>query len=122
MMWNEIIMAFKQFEYKRIEILTNKYIQSNRPPIEIRDQIDLGFRIENQSVIIFEIRPLWDNSSKKIEEMVAKATFVKSQNIWKIYWQRADLKWHRYDPLPEVEHFEQFLEAVDKDENCCFWG
>jgi len=115
-------MAFAQFELKRIEALTDEFLESRRPPLEIRDRVDLAFRIEKQSVIIFEIRPIWDNPTEKIDEMIAKATFVKTQNVWKIYWQRADLKWHSYEPLPEVERIEQFLEAVDEDDYCCFWG
>ncbi|MBI9019113.1 MAG: DUF3024 domain-containing protein [Phycisphaerae bacterium] len=115
-------MSFTQFERKRIEALTDEFIESRRPPAELRDKIDLGFRLEKQSVIIFEIRPVWNDPSKVIEPMVAKATYVKRQNAWKIYWQRADMKWHSYDPLPEVEHFEEFLEAVGADDYCCFWG
>ena len=57
-----------------------------------------------------------------IEEAVAKATYVKSRGIWKIYWQRADLKWHRYDPGPEVKTLEEFLEVLEKDEYACFYG
>lgn len=31
-----------------------------------------------------------------MESPVAKATYVKTQNIWKVYWMRADLRWHAY--------------------------
>jgi hypothetical protein len=115
-------MAFDQFTYKRIETLTDEFIQKRRPPVDIRDQVDLSFRIDDQSVVIFEIRPLWDNPAEKIEGMIAKSTFVKSKKVWNIYWQRSDLKWHRYDLDSEVERFEEFLEVVDKDECCSFWG
>ncbi|MGH8716972.1 MAG: DUF3024 domain-containing protein [Burkholderiales bacterium] len=39
-------------------------------------------------------------SSRNIGRLhpVAKATYVKAQDVWKVFWQRADLKWHRYDP------------------------
>ena len=59
---------------------------------------------------------------QKIEEAVAKATYVKSKKVWKVYWQRADLKWHRYDPHPEVNSIEEFLDVVERDEHCCFYG
>lgn len=49
-------------------------------------------------------------------------TYVRTQGVWKIFWQRADLKWHGYEPLAEVAAIEDFLEAVDKDEYHCFWG
>ena len=53
---------------------------------------------------------------------MAKATYVKKQNVWKVYWQRADLKWHRYDPDPEVPSLQAFLDLVDRDEHACFFG
>ena len=69
-----------------------------------------------------EIRAMWNNPNEKIEESVAKARYVKSSDIWKIYWQRADLKWHSYEPDPEVKTLEEFLKVVERDEYCCFYG
>jgi hypothetical protein len=34
----------------------------------------------------------------------------------------AVLKWHRYDPDPEVKSIEEFLALVEKDEYGCFFG
>jgi hypothetical protein len=51
----------------------------------MRAQLDIGYRIEKQSVIIFEIRPDWMDPKKKVENNVAKATFVKKDNHWKVY-------------------------------------
>ena len=78
--------------------------------------------MKGQSVEIFEIRPLWNDPRQKIEEAVAKATYVKKQNVWKVYWQRADRRWHRYDPDPEVDTLKAFLGLVDRDEYGCFFG
>ena len=39
-----------------IEIMEN-FTEERRPPTEIRDELDLSYKIENQSIIIFEIRP-----------------------------------------------------------------
>ena len=103
-------MAFEQFTYKRIEALTDEFVERRRPPVELRQQVDLLFRIENQSVIIFELRPQWNDPTNIQECMVAKTTFVRSQKIWKVYWQRADLKWHLYEPVAKVKQFEDFLE------------
>jgi len=65
---------------------------------------------------------LWNNPKEKIEEPVAKVTYLKSQNLWKVYWQRADLKWHRYDPDPEVDSIADFIKIVECDEFGCFFG
>lgn len=115
-------MAISEFEIKKCEKLVSEYVERHRPPPYMRNEIDLAYRIENQSVEIFEIRPWWKNPEKKIEESIAKATYVKSRGIWKIYWQRADLKWHLYEPQPEVASLEAFLDVIEKDEYACFYG
>lgn len=115
-------MALSEFEIKKCEKLVGEFIEKRRPPPHIRKELDLGYRVKGQSVEIFEIRPLWREPDKKIEEAVAKTTYVKSRKTWNVYWQRADLKWHRYDPNPEVGSLEEFLEIVDRDEYACFFG
>ena len=115
-------MAISEFEIKRCEKLVGAYVEKHRPPTHIRNQVDLSFRVKDQSIEIFEIRPLWNNPDKKIEAMQAKTTYVKKTGRWKVYWQRADLKWHSYQPTPEVDILEDFLALVDKDEHHCFRG
>ncbi len=115
-------MAFSELEKKRYEKVVKAFVDSRRPPLEIRPQLDLSYRMSGQSVEIFEIRPAWKAPSEKVENSVAKATYIRRSNVWRIYWQRADLKWHRYDPVPEVARIEEFLEVVDADEYCCFFG
>lgn len=115
-------MALSEFETKKCEKEVRAFIERRRPPPHLRDQLDLAFRLKGHSVEIFEVRPLWFDPERKIEQAVAKAKYVKSQKLWKVYWQRADLKWHRYDPDPEVPSLQEFLELVDRDEYGCFFG
>ena len=115
-------MAFSEFEVKRYSNLVEEFISLNGPPVHIHDQLKWGYRIEGQSIIIFEIRPRWDDPEEKIESVIAKTTFVKSKQTWKIYWQRADLRWHGYKPVPEVGRLEEFLAVVKTDEYCYFFG
>ena len=115
-------MAISEFETKRYEKIVGQYIEKRRPPAHVRNQVDLDFRVEGQSVIIFEIREIWNQKDKKVELPIAKATYIKKSNSWKLYWQRADLKWHRYEPTPEVKIIEEFLEVVENDKYACFWG
>lgn len=104
-----------------IEIMENA-IEKMRPPEDIRDKLDLGYRIENQSVIVFEIRPRFDEPSIKKELDCAKATFVKSSNNWKIYWMRGNLKWDIYGPEPEAKDLKVFMKIVKEDKHFCFFG
>jgi len=77
---------------------------------------------KGQSIEIFEIRPRWDDPQEIMENPVAKAVYVKTRGVWKIYWQRADLKWHGYEPYPEAKSLEEFLQVVESDEYACFFG
>ena len=115
-------MSFNELELKRIESTLAAYLQKRRPPVHIRPELDLGFRIAGHSVEIFEIRPAWRRPTEIIEEPVAKATFVKTREVWKVFWQRADLKWHSYAPVPTVGSIEKVLKLLDEDPHGCFWG
>ena len=114
-------MAFSETEAKLYEELVRAFVERRRPPENIRDEVDIGFRIDGQSVEIFEIRPAFFKPSVKMEIPVAKTTYVRTQGVWKVFWQRRDLKWHAYDPS-EVRTLKKFLELVDEDAMCCFWG
>ncbi len=102
-------MPISEFETKKWEKLVGAFIEKRRPPAHLRHELDLGYRVKGQSVEIFEIRPRWRCPNETIEEAGAKTTFVKKKILWKVYWQRANLKWQRYDPNPEVDSLEEFL-------------
>ena len=104
-----------------IETMEN-YLSKFRPPVEIRPKLDLGYEITGQSVILFEIRPVWNNPSEIQHEPYAKATFVLKDNNWKVYWMRANLKWYPYDPNPTVKKLSDFLKLVEEDKYACFKG
>jgi hypothetical protein len=115
-------MAFTEFQIRKCSLLAKEYCEENGPPPHLRSQIRLEYRIKDQSIFIFHVRPSWRDPNEEIEEMAAKTTYVKSQNVWKVFWLRADLKWHRYDPCPKVKNFYEFLDLVKKDQYNCFFG
>lgn len=114
-------MAFTQSEIENIEKSGDNFLKKIRPPEDMRKEIDFLYLIEGNSVVIYQT---WPNPLMKTitRIQVAKATFVRTQNIWKIYWQRADLKWHGYTPYPTSETIDEFFEVVDKDKHACFFG
>ena len=104
-----------------IEVLEN-FLERRRPPEELRKRLDLGYKIQGESVFIMEIRPSGNNSGRIVEYDIAKATFVKSREHWKIFWKRADMKWHGYEPYPTAKSVEEFVNVVSEDSIGCFWG
>lgn len=115
-------MALNEIEAARVRRVANQFLERRRPVPSIRSQVDLNFRIEGQSLVVFEIRPVWDDPTKTNELKIAKAMFVRSRSKWRIFWQRADLKWHGYGPLAEVSSIEEFFTEVEADPCGCFWG
>lgn len=111
-----------EIERKRIEKSVSAYLERRRPPTHVRPQLDLGWRLTGQSVELQEIRPDWKNPEIIHHRSFAKATFVRTQGTWKVYWMRANLRWHSYEPNPDVQTIDDFLKVVDRDEYGCFFG
>jgi len=115
-------MAFTEEELQDYKIILDDFLKQKRPPVEIRDQVDIAYRIDKQSVEIFEIRPVFMKPKKKTEIPVAKTTYERTSDSWKIYWQRSDLKWHTYEVVTVVKNLDKFIQIVIEDEMGCFWG
>lgn len=111
--------VFKTLEV--IEVMEN-FISRIRPAEHIRSQLDIGYKIEDQSIIIFEIRPQWNKPEIILEHPFAKTTFVKTKNNWKVFWRRADAKWHSYTPKPTVSSLQNFTKLIQEDKYHCFFG
>jgi hypothetical protein len=115
-------MAFSETELAKVHKTMAAFIEKHRPPEHLREKVDLAYRVTDQAVEIFEIRPRWNKPKEKQEEAVAKARYFKSRDNWTVYWERADLKWHIYEPNAEVKSLSAFLSVVEKDEYGCFFG
>ena len=116
-------MAFTNAEIVRYSDLIEKLIWAKRrPPLHLRDKVREGQRIEEHEIELFLVRPTFPDPTRQIEESIAKARYVKTRDVWQVFWKRADLKWHRYLPRPKVKSLEAFLKLVHEDANRCFWG
>lgn len=83
----------------------------------------MAFRIAQQSVEICEVRPRWQGEpGEMVEHSVAKGTFARARGRWRVYWKRADFRWHSYQAEPEVDTIERFLALVAADEYASFFG
>ena len=72
-----------------IEIMEN-FIERKRPPENIRHQIDLSYKIENQSIIVFELRPVWNDPGKIMESNIAKITYEQELLVKEVKFLKLD--------------------------------
>ena len=114
-------MAISEFELFKVEKLAKSFcsIKSQNFP---REQLYIDYKIEDQTLYILEVRPMWNDPTKNTEVLVAKFTYVKKDKIWKLYWLRQNLKWQAYEPDGINQHLEALFEIVQEDRQACFWG
>ncbi len=115
-------MSFSDIEQKRIEKALAAFLERNRPPVHIRSKLDISYRQSGQSIELFEIHSEPGTRARIREFPFAKATYVRTQRVWKLYWLRGDLKWHSYKPAPTARTIEALLDLVQIDEYACFFG
>ena len=116
-------MAFTPAEIATHTDVIEKILWAKRrPPLHLRDKIREGQQIAGHEIEFFFVRPHFFDPGRLIEESIAKARYVRSRDVWQVLWKRADLKWHRYQPRPEVKTLAAFLRLVDEDEHSCFRG
>ena len=114
-------MAFAEIELARIKKAVGGFCERRVRP-EIRDKLRLEYAVDRHDIVISEIRPHWRNPGEEMDTPIAKIKYVRSANEWRLYWMRADLKWHGYDPHPVGKNLEELVEVVDEDAYCCFFG
>jgi hypothetical protein len=116
-------VALSELESAQVRKAAGGFVERRRPPPHIRPKLDFGFRVSGQSVELFEVRPvLHGPAGHRHEEPFAKATYVRTKRRWRVFWLRQDLKWHAYEPTPEVETIEEFIALVQEDRYACFFG
>ena len=114
-------MAFNELDLKRIDNCVGAFCRRRTRP-ELADQLRLVYEIHGQSVVIAEERPDWQNPAERMRTSVAKLRFVRASGIWTLYWMRADLKWHAYQPAAPSRDMATLVDVVDRDEYCAFFG
>lgn len=114
-------MAISKFEAFRVEKEANEFCNKRNGNFP-RDQLYIDFRLEEQVLYLFEVRPKWDDPDTKIEIMVAKLRYIKKEMVWKLYWQRQNMKWCLYEPDGVNRELTPLLTQVSDDQYGCFWG
>ena len=115
-------MSFNNAELERIDATLGAFLRREQPPVEVRTQLDYAYTISGRSVQLHEVRPRYNDATKKMINPFARATHAKARDVWRVYWLRADLKWHSYEPDPIVATLGDFLALVKEDKYSCFYG
>lgn len=103
-------------------VIEEHFWSRRRPPLHLRDRVREGQRFADQSIELFLVRPAFNRPGEHIEESIARLQYVRSKNVWHLFWKRADGKWHRYPPSPETESLAAALNVIHEDANGCFFG
>ena len=114
-------MPFSEAELKKIDNLVGGLCRK-RSPVHLKNKLSLEYRVKGHEIVVFERRPKWDNAAETIESPVAKLRYVRTANEWRLFWQRADLRWHGYEPLPASRELGDLIEEIDHDPCACFFG
>lgn len=116
-------MAFTEVEIsEHLKVIEDLFWSRRRPPLHLRDKVREGQRFTGHTIDLFLVRPAYRRPGEQIEESIARVKYVRSQRIWRIFWKRADGRWHRYQPHPQADSLAAALCVIDEDVNGCFFG
>lgn len=76
-------MAFSEIELERIEGIVAPLCY-RRSPDHPRHQVRTEYRIKGHDVVIVEMRTVWDDATRWMEQPVAKIRFNRSGGSWRL--------------------------------------
>lgn len=101
----------------------HEYIESKKPKnLEIRKMLNYSYSYEAKIFELFAIRPAWSNPIEIQHYPFAKIKFMKTTQLWNLYWKRASGKWELYKPYPTSTKLKKIIEIIDEDKLGCFYG
>ncbi len=116
-------MAFTEDETtEHLKVIEDKFWSRRRPPLHLRDRIREGQRMDGQAIELFFVRPVFERPGLFTEESIAKVQHMRSRDVRRLFWKRADGKWHAYPPCREVKSLTDALRVIDEDGHHCFFG
>lgn len=107
---------------EHMQVLEGAFWSRRRPPLHLRDRIREGQRFTDQCIELFFVRPAYNRPGEHTEDPIAKLQHLPRKRLWRLFWQRADGHWHRYQPCPEAPSLAAALHVIDTDPHGCFFG
>lgn len=93
-----------------------------RAPDRVRDKVQILYRRERNSYILYQWRITFSRPGEWHEEPVAKFTYNATKRTWKLLRMDRNLRWRKYEWAEETPDLERLLAEVDRDPYCFFWG
>jgi hypothetical protein len=115
-------MSLSEFEVAQCRAELDAFLLRRRPPLDLRKDVDLCGRITDSGVDIYEMRRPYRGREKTMEVPIARVKWVKSRLIWRLFWMRADQKWHSYSPMPDAKKLVELFDEIERDLHACFFG
>lgn len=113
-------MAFNDLEFHAVNKEVKRFVQSIRPPAHLRNELDVVYSINGQTIDIGQLRPVWQGEPGETYTLPsARIKYIRSFDRWKIYWMRKDMEWHLYSMELSLS---DALEVVRVDPDGCFFG
>ena len=104
-----------------IEIV-EAWLAHKRRRVEIRPLLDYTYRLERNTFILCDIRPLMLKKEGYRTSPFAKIHYLKHSDIYLIYWQRANGRWLSYEAGESASTLTEALAIIDEDVYGCFYG
>jgi Protein of unknown function (DUF3024) len=114
-------MAFSELELKLIDHTVGSLCRDLSPP-EHAQELRTVYEVDGHTVTMYEDRPPWDGVGEWTHRGLARFRYVRRQGLWSLYWLRADLRWHRYDPAPATADLKELVAVVAEDGYGAFLG
>jgi hypothetical protein len=115
-------MALKPEQISDCLTAMGAFVQRMRPPPELLDKIDYKAELVGSSVILSDVRPMWNSPRRKRASPFAKINWVETRKEWRLYWMKSDLKWHSYEYKPVFRSLRKAMVEVEEDRYNCFFG
>jgi hypothetical protein len=114
----EVFVEISEFEIFKVEKAAKRFCENKSFPPEL---LYIDYKMEDQTLYFLEIRPKWNDPTKKTETLVAKFMYIKKNKVWKLYWPRQNSKWKQYEPNGVNQHLEPLFKILSEDLTGCFY-
>ncbi|MGH8083162.1 MAG: DUF3024 domain-containing protein [Lysobacter sp.] len=79
-------------ERKRAENVVARLLRPRRDP-HVKSGGDALGRVVSQTIEVYSARPAYNNPDDIIEIPIAKFRYVRTREVWQLFWSRASGKW-----------------------------